>query len=214
MYKADFHTHSIASPDGSLTLGHYRRILDSGTLDYAAVTDHNTISFAQKAQAVLGDKIIVGEEITTTDGEIIGLFLHKVVPAGLSLGEAIDRIKQQGGLVYVPHPFETVRSGLAEDALEPLSSQLDIVEVNNGRAVFQNRSAQAKAWAGKHSLPGASSSDSHGWHGWGKTYTEIAQAPDVKTLAKTLKTAKYVVQSPGLRGILYPKYNRLRKALS
>ncbi len=214
MYKVDLHTHSTASPDGSLALGHYRRMLDNGSLDYVAITDHNTILFAKKAQAALGNRVIIGEEITTTQGEIIGLFLGKAIPAGLSVSETISRIKQQGGLVYVPHPFESVRQGLPESALEPVADFIDIVEVNNGRAVFQNRSQQAKTWAKKHSLPGASSSNSHGWHGWGKTYVIIDQVPEVGTFAKALAGAKHIVQSPGLRGILYPKYNRLRKVLS
>jgi Predicted metal-dependent phosphoesterases (PHP family) len=74
MYKVDLHTHSIASPDGSLNEDNYRKMLETGRLDCIAVTDHNTIAFAKELHANLGDRIIVGEEITTLDGEIIGLF--------------------------------------------------------------------------------------------------------------------------------------------
>lgn len=209
-YKVDLHTHSQASPDGGLTADQYKHMLEEG-LDFVAVTDHNTVDFAVKLQKQLGDKVIVGEEITTIEGEIIGLFLRRTIPGGLSLAEAVAAIKQQNGLVYVPHPFETVRSGLLEADLNAIAGQIDIVETRNGRAVFQNRSPQAVKWANDHSLPGAASSDSHGWSGWGRTYSVISAAPTRDNLAALLKKASYQNQGPGLRGVLYPKLNRLRK---
>lgn len=211
LHAIDLHTHSVASPDGSLTLAHYRRMLDEGRLDFIAITDHNTIAFAQAAHAELGKRIIVGEEITTTQGEIIGLFLTAPVPAGLPLAEAVERIKAQNGLVYVPHPFEKVRSGIAAPVLEKVASEVDIVEIYNGRAVFENRGRLAKEWAMRYHLPGAASSDSHGWYGWGATYSLIDQPPSRATLTQLLRTARYQAGFPGLRGMLYPKFNRLRK---
>jgi predicted metal-dependent phosphoesterase TrpH len=113
--------------------------------------------------------------------------------------------------VYVPHPFETVRSGMSAASLEKIAHLVDIVEIRNGRAVFQNRSGLAEKWARAHDVPGAASSDTHGWHGWGKTYTTIDHAPTKKTLVKSLRSAHYTVGSGGLRAILYPKFNRMRK---
>lgn len=211
MYKIDLHTHSTASPDGALTLEHYKRMLESGNLDYIAITDHNTIDFALQALTVLEGRIIIGEEITAAEGEVIGLYLQEAVPPGLSLADTIKNIHQQGGLVYIPHPFETVRKGLPAVAMDPLAEQIDIVEIYNGRAVFQNRSSLAAGWAARYKLPGAASSDTHGWHGWGKTYTIVEQVPDVGNLASVLSNAQYKVGSPGLRGVLYPKLNRLKR---
>jgi predicted metal-dependent phosphoesterase TrpH len=122
MPRVDLHTHSLASPDGALRAADYTVMLASGRLNYIAVTDHNRIDFALQLQAQLGPQIIVGEEITTTDGEIIGLYLHEVVPAGLSTLEAVQRIRQQGGLVYVPHPFETVRKGITAATLDTIAT--------------------------------------------------------------------------------------------
>lgn len=211
MVKVDLHTHSIASPDGSLDEADYRRMLESGRLDYIAVTDHNKISFAQELQKKLGERIIVGEEITTLEGEIIGLYLHHAVKAGMTAADTAKAIKQQGGLVYVPHPFETVRKGLKTKALDAIAEYVDVVETRNGRAVFQNKSQQAAAWAAGHALPGAASSDAHGRHGWGKTYSVIPSAPTRETLAKLLSKAELKVGSPGLRAVLYPKLNRIRR---
>jgi predicted metal-dependent phosphoesterase TrpH len=153
----------------------------------------------------------VGEEITTAKGEIVGLYLSEAVEPGMSLADTINAIHKQGGLVYLPHPFETVRKGVKLEDIEPLAGQIDIVETANGRAVFQNQSEQAQTWAEGHALPGAASSDAHGWFGWGRTYSEIQKVPTTDNLAKQLQSAQYKNGSPGWRGILYPKFNRLRK---
>ncbi len=210
MVNIDLHTHSIASPDGSLTEDQYRRMLDS-KLSVIAVTDHNTIAFAQELHRKLGDQIIIGEEITTLDGEIIGLYLKEAIRPGLSATATVAAIKQQHGLVYIPHPFETVRKGIPLARLEDIAKDVGIVETHNGRAIFQNKSQQALTWAASHELPGAASSDSHGWHGWGKTYTILTAMPTQKTLVSLLAKAKYRTERPGLRGVLYPKFNRLRR---
>jgi predicted metal-dependent phosphoesterase TrpH len=210
MYKVDLHTHSVASPDGALAPKHYRRVLEQGRLDCIAVTDHNTIALALKLHAELGDRIIVGEEITTTEGEIIGLYLSEAIPAKLSAAETVRRIRKQGGLVYIPHPFETVRKGISVETLQSIAKEVDIIEVHNGRAVFQNRSPQAVAWAGEHTVPGAASSDAHGISGWVRTYTMLGTMPTRQNLTKLLTTASYQRGFPGVRGMLYPKFNRLR----
>jgi len=209
--KIDLHTHSVASPDGSLTEEDYRRMLDDGSLDYIAVTDHNTISFAQELHEKIGHQIIVGEEITTRDGEIIGLYLQSPIRPGMSAVETISAIKAQEGLVYIPHPFETVRKGIKQELLDEVSLGVDIIEVHNGRAVFQNTSKQAEAWAAEHKRARAASSDSHGKYGWGRTYTELEAAPSRANIVELLTNATFKVGRPGLRGILYPKFNRIRR---
>lgn len=213
MYKIDLHTHSYGSPDGSLKLSHYKRMLESGALDIIAVTDHNKVEAALTLQKALGDCIIVGEEITTTEGEIIGLFLRETVPGGLTPKQTIAEIRKQNGLVYVPHPFETVRKGLSEKSLAKITGDIDILEVHNGRAVFQNHSNQAGTWVKKHEVAGAASSDAHGYRGWGKTYTCIAEKPTRKNLVRLLAEGSYAMHAPGVIGLLYPKINRAKSRL-
>ncbi len=210
MYKIDLHTHSYGSPDGGLRLRHYQRALDEHALDFIAITDHNRIDVALRIRNELGKQIIVGEEIMTTEGEIIGLYLKEAIPAGLTPKETIKQIRAQGGIVYVPHPFETVRSGLSEKALAKIAQDVDILEVHNGRAVFQNHSNQASTWVKKHEAVGAASSDAHGFRGWGKTYACIAEEPTRETLVELLAEASYAVHAPGVIGLLYPKINRAR----
>ncbi|HEX8227597.1 MAG TPA: PHP domain-containing protein [Candidatus Saccharimonadales bacterium] len=215
-YKLDLHTHSFGSADGGLRLLDYRQALVRGYLDYIAITDHDTIAAAVHIKAALhelGDRIIVGEEVMTTEGEIIGLYLHSPIPSGLALSEAVRRVKDQGGIAYVPHPFETVRSGISLAALDTIASEVDIVETCNGRAIFQNRGMQASAWAARHDKPGAASSDSHGRLGWLQTYTLIGQVPTRDSLTELLGQATYSVRTVGM-GLLYPKYNRFMKRMS
>jgi len=211
MYKVDLHTHSQASPDGALRERHYKAMLTQGKLDAIAVTDHNSIAFAQALRASLGERIIVGEEITTKEGEIIGLYLREAVPVDLSAKQAVQAIKRQGGLVYIPHPLETVRKGLPLPALDAIAEHVDIIEVHNGRAIFQNKSEDALHWARMHSVPGAASSDAHGRHGWGKTYSELEELPTQDNLVRLLERARLRSDTVGIRGVIYPKLNRLRK---
>ncbi len=212
-YKVDLHTHSYGSPDGALRAAEYRRKLESGALDFIAITDHDRIDSALQIRGELdklGDRIIIGEEISTADGELIGLYLTDLVPAGLSAVETTQAIRGQGGLVYVPHPFETVRSGMPEAVLGSIAEDVDIVETYNGRAAFQDCGAAATAWAEAHDKPVAASSDAHGRIGWGRTYSELAEPPTRDNLARLLDGATYGRSRVGI-GILYPKLNRIRK---
>jgi predicted metal-dependent phosphoesterase TrpH len=97
------------------------------------LTDHNTIEGALKLQAA-DDNVVVGEEVMTTEGELIGIFLTEAIPTGLSAREAVRRIRAQGGLVYLEHPYDSFRRHLTEEAIEALADQIDIVEVWNGRS--------------------------------------------------------------------------------
>ena len=213
MFKVDLHTHSTVSPDGGISKEQYRRILDSGLLDVVAVTDHNDTSLARELQTEFGDRVIIGEEIMTTAGEIIGLYLKETIPAGLSPADTIQHIKDQGGLVYIPHPFETVRKGIPPQVLDTLSELVDVVEVCNGRALVQNRSAQAVVWARLNNIVGAASSDAHGSRGVGKTYSSLAEMPTKETLVGLLNRAVLHTAPPSPRALLYPKYHRLRRKL-
>lgn len=211
MLRIDLHTHSTDSPDGGITRLQYQKALHSGMLDVVAVTDHNSIYFARLLQQEFGNRIIVGEEIMTSDGEVIGLYLEEAVPKGLSPIDTVKRIKQQEGIVYIPHPFETVRSGLSVGALEEIVDYIDIVEIYNGRAFFQNKSKQSLVWARMHGKTGAASSDAHGFRGLGKTYSVIAKHPTRDTLPSLLGTGSPNIGRPSIRSILYPKYHRLRR---
>jgi predicted metal-dependent phosphoesterase TrpH len=214
MFNVDLHTHSTASPDGGMSQAHYERALSSGLLDCIAVTDHNRIDMAVQLQRALGEsRIIVGEEIMTTAGEIIGLYLEKPVLAGLTPLATVQAIKAQGGFVYIPHPFETVRRGLGRQALEEIADYIDIVEVHNGRAWLQNRGPRAAAWAKLHGKLRAASSDAHGNRGLGSGITQLEELPTRETFLELTGKAHLLTKRPAIRTLLYPKLHRLKRKL-
>ena len=213
MYKVDFHTHSVASPDGGIKPEEYVLALENGTLDYIAITDHNTVKLALELHDSLGEHIIVGEEIASTQGEIVGLYLVEPIRSGMNALATARAITAQGGLVYIPHPLETVRKGVTRETLDVLAKEIDIVEIHNGRAVVQNRGPQAATWARMSGKAMAASSDAHGARGLGSTYTMLPEPPNVKTLVTSLAQAHYVLNRPSLRSLLYPKYHRARKKM-
>ncbi len=213
MYKVDLHSHSVASLDGGISPEQYAKILETESLDYIAITDHDRVDFALGLNKALGDKIIVGEEITTSQGELIGLYLKEVVKPGQSAEATAHAIHNQGGLVYVPHPFETVRKGITKETLESIAELIDIVEVHNGRAVFQNFSPQAAAWEKTHGKAGASSSDAHGYRGLGYSYSILKEKPARGSLTESLTMMNLAHRHAPLTTLLYPKLNRLKKSL-
>lgn len=209
-FRIDLHTHSTASPDGGLRPQDYETMLEHGGLHAIAVTDHDRIDQALKLHKRLGDRIIVGEEIKCQEGELVGLYLTERVKPGLRALDAAKAIRQQGGLVYLPHPFETVRSGLDEATVKAIAKSIDIIETHNGRAVFQNRSQLARQYRVHYGWASAASSDAHTRHGWGRTYTTLTELPTRHTMLELLQSGERTARHPGLRGLAAPKLNRLR----
>ena len=131
--RVDLHLHSSASFDCRVPpLEVARRCRQLG-LSPIFLTDHEGIDGAQSLLEA-GEPAVVGQEILTTQGEIIGLFLREPVPSRLSPEETVEAIKEQGGLVYLEHPYDTGRRNLREEAIERIAQQIDIVEVFNGRS--------------------------------------------------------------------------------
>ena len=209
-YKVDLHTHSIISHDGGLRAKDYTKIIQEKRVDFVAITDHNEIKFARMMQQQLGEHIIIGEEIGTTEGEIIGLFLEQVVPGGLTPEKTVQEIKAQNGLVYIPHPFETFRKGLKRDALERIANDIDIVEVFNGRGKWRGKNDLAQAFATEKNLAMASSSDAHCFLGIGKTFSEIDDVPVQRHFMKILRNADLRKGYAPLLSLLCPAVNKVK----
>lgn len=176
---ADLHTHSSASFD---SLADPRRMIEKAVrvgLTHLAITDHERVDGALRARDLAPGElhIIVGEEVRTTDGDMLGLFLEHAVPPGLSAADTAAAIREQGGLVGLPHPFDSFRSsggsraGEAPQQLEALASIVDYVETHNARA-YRDANPRAAAFAERHGLPAVASSDAH-------TITELGVASTV-----------------------------------
>jgi hypothetical protein len=175
MVRVDCHLHTVASGDAVLTLDQLAARVQETSLDVVFITDHNVTSAAvTAAERDLGVRVIVGEEIRTPDGDMIGLFLTERVPYVLPVAEVVARIRAQGGLVYAPHPFDLDRSSLGR-VLPGLCARgdVDIIEVFNAKIADQALNDQAAALAAAYSLPGAAGSDAHDAPGVGAAYLDM-----------------------------------------
>ncbi len=209
--KLDLHTHSILSYDGGISERGYTKLLKT-TLDVVAITDHNTIDFALFLQKKLGDRIIVGEEIDSNAGEVIGLFLRQPVVSGLSFEETAKQIHRQGGLVYIPHPFEHSRHSLSRSTFLANAKDIDIVELFNARSFGRKKeSVSSKVLL---NIPYASSSDAHCSLGVGSAYTMVSEKPTPKTLKNLLLSGKRVCSYAPFISYLCPFVNKLRKKIN
>ena len=165
-------------------------------------------------QKALGqENIIVGEEISSSQGDIIGLFLTEEIPPGMNAQDTIDAIKSQNGLVYIPHPFEKVRTSMQIDVLGAVADDVDIIEGFNGRALTHRQTKTAISWAKERSIPLAASSDAHGYKGLGRCYTNILNLPTRENLVLELQNGSPVFSRPPFYTLLYPKINRFKNAL-
>ena len=171
LVRVDLHLHSSASFDCRVSPEEVARRARQLGLSPLFLTDHDGIEGAERLLAA-GQNVVVGEEILTAEGEIIGLFLNSAVPKRLSPEETVAAIKEQGGLVYLEHPYDTGRRNLKEAAIERIADQIDIVEVFNGRSEpGPNRRAEdLRATLG---LPGGAGSDAHTLAEIGRVYVEM-----------------------------------------
>ena len=152
-----------------------KRCLKVG-LELIAVTDHNTIEGALKVKDSAPFPVIIGEEIKTSAGEITGLFLKETIPAGLSPIDTAHRIKDQGGLVSLPHPFDRFRSEVIDGkAINELIPLLDIVEIFNSRNNLSADDRKAEKFAKEHNLLTSGVSDAHTLMELGRTYVQMPE---------------------------------------
>lgn len=160
--KVEFHCHTNASKD-SLTSP--RELVDTchhKGIDRVVVTDHNTTAGAREAHALDPELVIVGEEILTTQGEILAAFVQEEIPRGLTPRETIRRLKEQGAFISVSHPFDSWRSGgWKEPDLLEIVPLVDAIEIYNSRCMLPRFNREARRFAETHNLAGTVGSDAH-----------------------------------------------------
>jgi hypothetical protein len=141
-----------------------------------AVADHGTVAGALKLRDLAPFRVIVAEEILTPVGELMGLFLSETIRNGLSPQETIAQIRDQGGLVSIPHPFGRSPLQSSNDLTSPgILSQVDIIEVFNARTIFPNSSTKAWKLASERGLAASAGSDAHTIGEIGRAYVEMPE---------------------------------------
>ncbi|MBI2869877.1 MAG: PHP domain-containing protein [Chloroflexi bacterium] len=189
MLKADFHIHSVYSMDCSSPLEKIIERCQRLGINCIALADHGTVEGALKLQRLAPFRVIVAEEVLTPHGEIMGMFLRETIPSGISVPEAIARIREQGGLVSIPHPFDAIRpSALEAGIMEDIARDIDLIEVFNARTILT--SARARQFARKHSLPGSGGSDAHTLGEIGNAFVEMPDFQDKNDFLAALRQGK------------------------
>ena len=191
----DLHCHTRASFDSLSSPARVARVAAERGLTHLAITDHDRLDGALEARAAAppGLTVIVGQEVRTLAGDLIGVFLEEPIPRGLSAADAIAAIRAQGGLVGLPHPFDRFRGSILRDAtMTSLAPLIDWVEVHNARLVG-NGNERASMFALESALPGVAVSDAHTTVEVGVAYTALDGDPTSPAgLLAALATAEIV----------------------
>jgi predicted metal-dependent phosphoesterase TrpH len=190
--RLDLHNHTSFSADGGLTPSELLRAAKARGLDCIAVTDHNTVRGALGALELAASdsslpRVIPGIEVFTKDGEVIGLYVTEDIPKGTPLKEAVDRIRELGGLVYLPHPYDVFRRGAVSGGeRENAALYADVIEVCNGRALGLRAGAKSARLAARLGKPRGAGSDAHHEREVGRSYVVVSELPARETLVGLL----------------------------
>jgi hypothetical protein len=187
--QVDLHAHTRRSHDAWTSPRDFVRRAAVVGLDRVAITDHGTLRGALEAREYAPERVIVGEEIHCRERlDLIGLFLSRHIPNGLSARETADRIREQGGVVYAPHPFAyLVRPRWKASVVLALA---DVVEVFNARAFVPSWNRDARAAARERGLPAAGSSDAHFVWEIGRARTCLPEFTDAAQFRAALSQAR------------------------
>jgi predicted metal-dependent phosphoesterase TrpH len=192
--RVDMHSHTMWSGDSTTTPDEIEAAVEACGLDVVCITDHNAINGAMQLADRLPCRVVIGEELRTHAGEIIGLFLSERVPIGVPPLEAAQRIRDQGGLVYIPHPFDPMRRNLAEAPMRALADagMIDAIEVLNAKTSLSSLNRQAGAFAEEYDLAAGAGSDAHVPDALGAAYVEMPDFDGPADFAAKLRVARAV----------------------
>jgi glycosyltransferase involved in cell wall biosynthesis len=197
LIDVDLHMHTDHSYDCATPVEVLLAEAAARGLGAIAVTDHNEISGAKEArEKAVGVKVIVAEEVKTANqGEVIGLFIENKIPRGLTLEETITEIKRQGGLVYVPHPFDRLHSVPDYEHLLTVLDQVDAIEVFNPRIAISEFNEEAVRFAAKYRIPAGAGSDAHVPQGLGSVRIRMRDFNGPEEFLESLRDAD-IVRNP------------------
>lgn len=199
LWNVDLHSHTRWSKDCLTDFRTIIRLCERRGIHRIAITDHNTAQGALEMQKIAPEQVIVGEEIMTTQGEILAYFIRETVPAGLTPQETIRRLRDQGAVISVSHPFDRLRKGAwREDDLLQIVDLLDAVEVFNARCIYAEDNKKAIAFAARQDLLGTAGSDAHIAPEYGRALTRMRPfANDPEDFLDALRSAEYVMRLSG-----------------
>jgi hypothetical protein len=197
---ADLHMHTKYSKDSTSSVESLVATARDVGLGAIAVTDHNAIAGALRARELAGDDliVIVAEEVMTLQGEVIGLFIEELIPGGLSFDETLSLIKEQGGLVYVPHPFDRLRTTPSYRLMVDNLHRIDVIETYNARNMLPRFNLTAERFAAKYNVAAGAGSDAHVLPGLGTAMLRMPRFSGPEEFMAALREADIVTRRKSL----------------
>ncbi len=190
-WRVELHSHTLYSLDSLTRLEAFLRACEARGLDKVAVTDHNTAEGALKLARMAPQRIIVGEEIMTSEGELLAYFVQESVPPFLSPEATIERLRAQGAFISVSHPFDRLRKGAwAEANLRRILPLVDAIEGFNARCLFPADNGKALAFARAHGKPYTVGSDAHAPYELGRAVLHMPPFSDAESFGRALAQAQ------------------------
>ncbi|MEM9134538.1 MAG: PHP domain-containing protein [Actinomycetota bacterium] len=192
--RVDCHSHTMWSGDCTTTPDEMQEALAETAIDVLCITDHNATAGAQKLEHELPCRVIVGEELRVGQGEVIGLFLSERIPQGLTPLDAARRIRDQGGVVYVPHPFDPMRNCMRAHEIDELvaAGLVDAIEGYNGKTSLRSLNQQAVDYGHAHGLAVGAGSDAHVPGAFGAAYVEMPDFDGPTEFVESLRQGRLV----------------------
>ena len=167
------HVHTRHSPDSLNPPEGILAAMDARGIGHVVICDHNRVEGALRLRDRAPERVLVGEEVKTAEGpDVIGIFLTELIPRGTPLRETCERIRAQGGVVYIPHPFDTRRSGAGE-LLDSIADLVDVVEAHNARTFRRELNERGEEWARRAGKRLGAGSDAHTLAEIGAAYVEV-----------------------------------------
>jgi predicted metal-dependent phosphoesterase TrpH len=192
--RVDLHSHTMYSGDSTTTFDEIEQSAHECGIDVLCITDHNAIKGAVELADRLPCRVVVGEELRTHAGEIIGLFLTDRIAFGTPPADAASAIRAQGGVVYVPHPFDPMRRNMAEAPLREIiaAGLVDAIEVFNAKTSLPSLNAKAADLASEFDLAAGAGSDAHVPDALGAAFVEMPDFDGPADFLNKLREARIV----------------------
>jgi len=215
LLRVELHLHTYASKDS--IMGPYKLLkkCDRIGIDRFAVTDHNVMDGAIELKKIAPERVIMGEEIQTTQGELIGYFMSEWVPPGLTPMDTITRLRSQGAVISIPHPFDVIRSqGWTQAQLERIAPHVDAIETFNARCFSNQPNENAKEFADRWNKLETVGSDAHSLWEVGRANLLMPNFTDAASFLLALKDAQKITRKSPAWVHFLSRYAVLHKKFS
>lgn len=211
---AELHCHSEYSRDCSVPLEAIIARCKKQNIRVIALTDHDEIAGALRLREIAPKwlKVIIGEEIATAQGDVIGLFLKERIAPRQGIKQTIHQIKEQGGVVLLPHPFDRLRrEAVGELVAGRVVREIDFLEIFNARCVFGGDNAKATIFAAEHNVPVFVGSDAHTLSEYGRALNLMEEFQTPKEFVASLSAARFTTKKSPLSVHLTTKFVKIKK---